>query len=129
MILTLLFATILSTFLYSYFTKETNSDGSAKELTRNCWQMRLIRWTIDKDDPQFNGYCPLFWSTWLCIFLIPFTLLLKGMGWLWGFKAILFPKTDKSNKYTDDKPRIPSVKKLMEIIHGGEASIGEVQRP
>ncbi len=74
MILTLLILSILLSFVYSYLTK-----GSTKKIKRNGWQMRLIHWTINFE-PAFKGYCPLFWTTWICIFLIPITIVIHSIG-------------------------------------------------
>ena len=76
---------ILSTFLWGYFTKNRTEEGCEKVVSRRSFGYKLIAWTI-KSEPQFRGYCPFFWSFWLCLFLIPFTLVCKGLefiGSLW----------------------------------------------
>jgi hypothetical protein len=99
MILTLLILSILASFIYSYLTK-----GAAKKIRRNGWQMKLIRWTINFE-PAFKGYCPLFWTTWICIFLAPITIAIHSAGWVINiFKECIkddSPKVEKAHPPDD----------------------------
>lgn len=84
--LTIIFCLIAGSFLYHFFTKKRTEDGCEKTISRKDWQYRLIAWTI-RAEPDFKGYCPYFWSFWLCLFLIPFTLASKVLEFvfsLWG---------------------------------------------
>lgn len=71
-------------FLYHYFTKDNTDTGCEKTVSKSGAAYRLIAWTV-KQEPQFKGYCPFFWSTWLCIFLLPFTCIVKAVEFLAGF--------------------------------------------
>lgn len=101
---------LLLTFLYSYFTKQINEDGSIKVIKRSSWQYRLIRWTIDRD-PNFKGYCPFFWSVWACIFLIPATVFIKTVK----AGTILFNPQGATSEEKSWKPSSP----MMVYIYDG----------
>lgn len=79
----LFIATIIATFLYSFFTKKTTDEGAAKSLSKTSWQYRLVCWTVERE-PDFKGYCPFFWSVWLCVIFLPFTVFQKTLGFIWG---------------------------------------------
>lgn len=98
MILTLLILSILASFIYSYLTK-----GAAKRIKRNGWQMRLIRWTINFE-PNFKGYCPLFWTTWICIFLVPFSILIHSTGFVIKLFKECFKEDGSEIKESPKKP-------------------------
>lgn len=58
-------------------TKMNNTDRKyCKQLNRNGWMARLQRFVWRSRTPDFVGYCPFFWFTWLTLIVLPFYLLL-----------------------------------------------------
>jgi len=56
--------------------KENIERKYGKKVNKNGWMVRLHRFTLGRE-PKFIGYCPLFWSSWVLIFLFPLTLIGK----------------------------------------------------
>lgn len=60
---------------------DTEDRKKRKKLSRNGWMAKLYYFVWGKK-PNFMGYCPMFWSTWICILLAPFIALGKGLEYL-----------------------------------------------
>lgn len=50
-----------------------------KRLNRNGWMAKIQRFTWGSKTPDFMGYCPFFWFTWLSLIIAPFKLLVIGL--------------------------------------------------
>jgi len=57
----------------------SNERKYIKPLTNNHWMARIQKSVLGIDCEQtYNGYCPFFWVTWLCVLMFPFSFLFKG---------------------------------------------------
>lgn len=55
-----------------------------KQVNTNGWERKLQKWTWGRKTPDFVGYCPFFWFTWLTLFVLPVTLVWKCLEFLFG---------------------------------------------
>ena len=78
---------------------ENNISNFGKKLSKKHWMPRLYKYSFGKDY-EGRGWCVLFWSSWLAIGLLPFTLLGKGLGFLGGLFLDFIPeKEEKKSKF------------------------------
>lgn len=66
-----------------------------KQLNRNGWQVKLYRYVWGKE-PSFKGFCPMYWSLWISVFLLPFVWAGRALEFLGGVFKDLLP--EKKNK-------------------------------
>src|ERR1039458_9902820 len=60
-----------------------------KPLNRNGWMAKLQRICLGKT-PNFVGYCPFFWLTWICVLFFPVFMVARGVGFLfWGITCVI----------------------------------------
>lgn len=74
----------MSTTIERKYRKQVNSHG---------WMRKLQTWTWAESTPHFVGYCPFFWFTWLCLLLIPITLVLKTVAFAFRLVFSAIPAT------------------------------------
>lgn len=69
------------------------------------WMYRLHRWAWSRE-PDFKGYCPLFWSTWATLGLSPLICIGKFMEFSWKIIISCIPesKPEVSRKKPEPEP-------------------------
>lgn len=89
-----------------------------KVLNRNGWQARLYKFIWKKDPYNIRGWCPLFWISWLGLFLLPFVLLGEGVSKTLSLLKDFWPerltKPEKEYEYTPCFSEIDYVYNLNE---------------
>ena len=68
-----------------------------KKMSRNGWMARFYTWTFGAP-PRFTGYCPLFWTIWICVILSPFVLIGKIFEFLIKLAITFFEPTEADLK-------------------------------
>lgn len=104
-ILLILLASIVAiSFIFEYLTKDILSDNSkAKTVSRVSWRYKLICWTISSETVNMKSYCLFFWASWLCVFIVPFTLMAKGVEFITNYFTNSY---EKKPKQVDEKANI-----------------------
>lgn len=67
-----------------------------KVINRNGWMCRLFKFSTGRE-PQFQGFCPFFWSTIFWIVLFPITVICRLLEVIMSFLALAFKKEQKAH--------------------------------
>lgn len=83
-------------FNRSKLTKHNNMNNTErkyrKPVNTNGWMRKLQKWTWGDSTPNFVGYCPFFWFTWLSVLVMPITLIRKIVAAIFHFIGSAIPE-------------------------------------